>query len=157
MSDSIKNNKWHKSNRWYCETCKQDYHPTYKYTHLKGKTHASGYNPSNVPVEIRTKQYVKNYYNKNQEKLIKYQKDFYYGNHEKNKEIGKKYKQKYKVRDYEIEYKKLIESIKNEKDTIEKNNLEIRLKEIKNKLIDCYNKWNVTTDAELRESLKAEE
>lgn len=155
MNNSIENNKWHKSNRWYCEKCKQDYHPTYKYTHLKSKVHESGYNPSNVPKEIRYKEYVKKYYDKNQDKLVKYQKEFYYGNHEKNKEIGRKYKQKYKVRDLEKEYKTIIESIKNETETIQKNSLEIRLKQIKNKLIDCYNKWQIST--ELSTSLKTEE
>ena len=146
-------NKWSKNNKWHCDKCNKDYHPTYMYTHLKSKMHINGF--VDLSKEVRQQIALKKYYDKNQEKLIQYQKTFYYANHEKNKEIGKKYKQRYRQKAYEKEYKSLLESIKNEPESIQKNSLEFRLKEIKNKIIKYSNKWEISS--ELSTSLKTEE
>ena len=155
MNTSIETNKWAKTNKWHCAKCNKDYHPTYMYTHLKSKMHISGYNPDNVAPDVRLKKSLKKYYDKNQDKLVQYQKDFYYSNHEKNKQIGREYKQKYRLKAYEKEFNTLTESIKKETESIQKNSLEIRLKEIKNKLIKYSNKWQISS--ELSTSLKTKE
>ena len=155
MNNLIENNKWSKSNKWHCDKCNKDYHPTYKYTHLKSKMHITGVKPSELSKELKQQISLKKYYDKNQEKLVQYQKEFYYANHEKNKQLGREYKQRYRQKKYEKEYKSLLESIKNEPESIQKNSLEFRLKEIKNKIIKYSNKWEISS--ELSTSLKANE
>ena len=151
MSES--NNKYHKSNKWHCDKCNLDFHPTYKYTHLKTKKHLEGFEV--MTKEESHKKAMAKYYNNNKEKLVKYQREFYYNDHEKKKEMNKLNKRQQYLRKHEKDYRETKNSLENEDNTFLIINYKKELSQIKNKIINYSNKWNISS--ELSELLKAEQ